>query len=107
MTGLIVAGLLEIDSGACSSDAPAPKAMNSNSEVQGGLAEGYQAAVINEITIGRLLMLNKAGDIVWEYFCPFRYARNSDYVCRVMHATRYAPDEIDFELNHAQTAAKD
>ncbi len=52
-------------------------------------------------------MLNKAGDIVWEYFCPFRYARNEQYVCRVMHATRYAPDEIDFEFNHARMAAKD
>ncbi len=83
---------------------------------KGALSSSYRSeqqllpngnVLINEFTSGRLLEVNKAGDIVWEYFCPFRYARNEQYVCRVMHATRYAPDEIDFEFNHAQTAAKD
>jgi hypothetical protein len=56
--------------------------------------------LLNEFQEGRLLEVTRAGEVVWEYRCPFRYPGDERLVCLVLHAERYPPGTLRFAFNH-------
>ncbi len=61
--------------------------------------------LINDFYQGRLLEVTEAGEIVWEYHCPFAHPKRADLVCRPMSAWRYGRDELPFLVgDHARGA---
>jgi hypothetical protein len=59
--------------------------------------------LISEFESGRLIEVTRAGQLVWEYSCPFRSEINPNFVCNFVAGRRYDRGELDFEFNtHAQ-----
>jgi hypothetical protein len=55
--------------------------------------------LITESNSGRLLEVTRAGEIVWEYFNPQRIGPGDGRIPALFWATRYLPEDIDFELS--------
>jgi hypothetical protein len=47
----------------------------------------------------RVVEVTPAGEVVWDYLCPFTNPENPEQRGRIMYAERYAPETLDFALN--------
>ncbi len=60
--------------------------------------------LLNEFSQNRLLEVTRAGEIAWEYRCPYRHARESTHICQTMSARRYARSDFDFAFSNPGNA---
>ncbi|MEQ8964352.1 MAG: arylsulfotransferase family protein [Azospirillaceae bacterium] len=70
-------------------------------EVVPGTAEaeagaGAQTILVNAFTTGRLLEVDRAGRVLWEYRCPDRHPEKPKVACSVMSATAFARADLPF-----------
>jgi hypothetical protein len=55
--------------------------------------------LINEFTQRRLFEVTRAGEIVWDYRCPFRSGGEGGLLCRAMSSRRYNERQFAFRFN--------
>ncbi|MFO1033113.1 MAG: arylsulfotransferase family protein [Hyphomicrobiales bacterium] len=55
--------------------------------------------LINETQGGRLLEVNRASEVVWEYRCPFTFHNEGKRLCNLMSSQPYAEGDLPFLAN--------
>jgi len=52
--------------------------------------------LITESNRGRLIEVDQAGEVVWDYYTPERVPYSQHITTKALHARRYAPETLDF-----------